>query len=152
MTTTSPSPIDTVTTPATRTPLLAALGIGTALVLTAVATFWDATGNDSADNDQASTYPIVIVIVAVTSALAYGLVVRSAARGVPGRRSLLTALVAFVSLAAFWSGIPVVLASASLACALVDKDQRGALSRQALTGAAVSAVTVVLAVAACVLG
>lgn len=152
MTTIDSSRTDAEASTPSRTPLFAALGIGAALVLTAVATFWDVTGNDSAGNDQADTYPFVVGIVAVTAAIAYGLVVRTAAKGAPGRRSLITAVVAFLSLAAFWSGVPVVLASASVACALVDKDRRGALGGQAKVATALAALTVVLAAVLSIVG
>ena len=149
MTTTRNSSIETV---ASRTPLLAALGVGAALVLTAVGTFWDVTGNDSPNNDQSDTYPFVVVVIAVTAALAYGLVVRTAAGGVSGRRSLITGVVAFLSLGVFWSGVPAVLASASVACALVDRDRHGALGSQARAGVAAAGLTVLLATVLSIFG
>lgn len=84
--------------------------------------------------------------------IAFGLVVRTAPRGNAARRSLITAIVAVLSLAVFWAGIPAVLAAAALACALVDKDRRGSFSGMSVAALVLSALVIVTATVAAIFG
>ena len=135
---------DLTTTPS-RTPLLAALGIAAAGVLTAVGTFWDVNNNDSGNSD-ASGWFISLGIIAVAAAIVYGLVVRTAESGNPGRRSVILGVVALLSNAVFWAGLPMVLASAAAACAFIDKDKRGSFGPASKAGLVLAMVTAVPAV------
>jgi predicted membrane protein len=134
-----------LTTAPSRTPLLAALGIAASGVLTAVGTFWDVNNND-AEPGKASEWFITLGIVAVAAAVAYGLVVRTAATGNAGRRALVLSIVGFLSNVVFWAGLPMVIASAAAACAFLEKDTKGTLgtaSKVALVIALLTAVPVV---------
>src|SRR3954463_8689203 len=101
-------------------PLFAVLGTGIALVLTAVGTFWDVTGNEpgAEDHSLVGEYLTVIAIIAVTTAVLYAFVVRSAPTGNAGRRSLVLAVLGVLSIVVFWAGLPTVFALAAGACAL----------------------------------
>lgn len=137
-----------------RNPLLIAIGLGSSALLTAVGTFADLTDNESgsAGTDEIGSWLTCLAIAAVAAAIAFGLVVRTAARGNAGRRSLLTAVVAFLSLAVFWAGLPAVLAAAAVACALVDRDRHEAFGAMAKVGLAVSAIVTALAVMLAIAG
>ncbi len=140
-----------LTTAPSRTPLLAALGIAAASVLTALGTFWDVNNNDSGDV-QASDWLICLGIISVTAAIAYGLVVRGADVGNPGRRALILSVVGFLSNAVFWAGLPMVIASAAVACAFVEKDAKGSMSTPSKVSLVVVALTTVAAVQLAVFG
>jgi hypothetical protein len=133
------------TTAPSRTPLLAAFGIAASAVLTAIGTFWDVNGNDRGDHNASDWY-VCLGIIAVAAALVYGLVVRTAATGNPGRRALILGIVAVPSVVVFWSGIPMVLVSAAVACALLEKDKVGSYG----TGSKVAFVLSALATAGAV--
>jgi len=134
-----------MTTAPSRTPLLAAIGIAAAAVLTAVGTFWDVNNNDESPG-QASDWLICLGIIALAAAVVYGLVVRTAESGNPGRRAVVLSVVGFLSNAVFWAGLPMVLASAAAACAFIDKDKRGSFSTPAKVALAVAALTAVPAI------
>jgi uncharacterized membrane-anchored protein len=102
-----------------RTPLLAALGLGTALVLNAVGTFWSA---GDAEHGLGS-FLVVAAVSAVATALVFGLVVRTAARGDAGRRAVVLGALGALSFVVFWAGITAPLAFGALACALVARDR-----------------------------
>jgi predicted membrane protein len=140
-----------LTTAPSRTPLLAALGIAAASVLTAVGTFWDVNNND-AENSQASDWFICLGIIAVAAAVVYGLVVRGADAGNPGRRSVILGVVAFLSNAVFWAGLPMVLASAAVACAFIDRDKRGSFGGTSKAGLVLALLTAIPAVNLAIFG
>jgi predicted membrane protein len=142
---------DLTTTAPSRTPLLAALGIAAASALTAVGTFWDVNNND-AESGQASEWLVCLGIIAVTAAIAYGLVVRGADAGDPGRRSVILGVVAFLSNVVFWAGLPMVLASAAVACAFVEKDARGSFRKASKAGLALAVLTAIPAVTLALFG
>lgn len=138
-----------------RTPLLLALGVASGALLTAVGTFLDLTGNEPTktnDAGEVGAWAFCVALSALAAAVAFGVVVRGAARGNAGRRSLVTSLVGVVTLAAFWTGIPTVLVAASVGCALVDRDGRGSFSAMSKAGLVVSAVVTALAVLAAIAG
>jgi hypothetical protein len=141
-----------VTTTASRTPLLALLGFASSAVLMAVGTFWDITNNDKVDDHDASEYLIVLGIAAVALAIVYGLVVRTAAKGNPGRRAAIMGVVGFLSNAAFWAGFPMVIASGVLACALVEKDRKGSFGVGSKVGLVLAALTSIAAVSLAITG
>jgi hypothetical protein len=128
-----------------RTPLLAAFGIAAASVLTAVGTFWAVNDKPEAKHEF-NDWLICLPIIAVAAAVVYGLVVRSAATGNPGRRALILSVVGFLSLAVFWAGIPMVVVSGAVACALVESDKLGSYGAGSKVAFALSAVTTGLAV------
>jgi hypothetical protein len=143
----------TVTTAGpSRTPLLAALGIATSAVLTAVGTFWDATGNDTRHGHATREYLVTLGIIVAFAALAYGLGVRTARRGNPGRRAVVFGVLAVVSFVAYWAGLPAVLASAAVACALAQKDEQGSFSTGSKAALALAAVGTAAAAVLAVVG
>jgi Na+/serine symporter len=134
-----------------RTPLLAAAGLGSSALLTAVGSFWSRSIKDGVQH-SVGEWLFCVGIAAVTTVIAFGLVVRTAPRGNAARRSLITATVAVLSLAVFWAGIPAVLVAAALACALVDKDRRGSFSRMSAVALVLSGLVLAAATAAAIFG
>ena len=96
--------------------LLAALGVGIAVVLTALGTFWDFNGNDT-NHDGLGAYLVVVGIIVVAAAIVFGLVVRPEAASA-GTRALVLGVLAVLTLVVSWSGLPTVLAAGAAACAL----------------------------------
>jgi hypothetical protein len=137
---TTTTTIDDRTNTTSRTPLLIALGVGGSAVLTAIGTFY------AGDDHSASDWFFTVGVVVVAAALVFGLVVRTAARGNPGRRSAVVGVVAVLSLAVFWAGLPVVLAAAAVACALTDKDAQGFFGTPSKVGLGLAALATVGAV------
>ena len=132
----------------TSWPLFAALGAGTALVLTAVGSFWDVTGNDTTDGSSAAEFLPVVAVVLVATALVFGLVVRTAPPSSAGTRAMILAVIGFLSLVVFWSGLPAVLAFGAVSLAL--KADRMPVPAKVALG--ISAVTLALAVWAAIAG
>lgn len=143
------STVSTPTTeraPASRTPLLAALGIGASAVLTSVGTFIGVNDTGDATRDDVSTWLFCVGIAVAAALIAFGLVVRTAARGNAGRRALLVGIASVLSVAVFWAGIPTVLAAAALACALVERDVRGSFGSLSKAGIALAGLATAAAV------
>lgn len=125
MTATALTPTTTSTSP-NRNGLLAVFGAVDAAVLTAVGTFTDITGNEPGADHQASDWFVCLGIIAVATAVVFGLVVRTAAAGNPGRRGVILGVLSVLTVAVAWSGLPMVLAAGALACAFLRKDRNGA--------------------------
>lgn len=134
-----------MTTTPSRTPLIATFGVVAAALLTGIGTFWDITGNDPGDShdDKGVEYLIALGLIAVCAAIVFGLVVRTAANGNPGRRAVVLGVLAVLTVAVAWAGFPMVIAAGAVACALTRRDQEGSLGtagRVALGLCALSAV------------
>jgi len=135
-----------------RAPFLALGAVVVSGVLTALAVFWDLTGNDPEPEEQPlGEFLVVLGVIIVVTAAVFLFVVRGAARGNPGRRSLILGILGVLSLAVFWAGVPVVLAAAAVAVALVERDALGRFGTMAKTGlglaAAATLASIILAVA-----
>jgi hypothetical protein len=149
MTTTHTTPGPTTDTPS-RTPLLAALAFGIAVVLNAVGTFADLGGSSEGDQGWRE-FLIVVGISAVATAVVFGLVVRTAAGGDAERRSLVLGVLAALSFVVFWAGITAPLALGAVGCALVAGD-RGRLGGAAKAGVALGALALVAVAVLAVIG
>ena len=126
--------------------LFAALGIGIALVLTAIGTFWDVTGNDTND-EGLGAWLVVVGIVVVAAAIVFGLVVRPEAAGA-GTRAVVLGVLAVLTVVVASLGLPAVLAAGAAACALGSGARRadGAISGAGKAALALSAVALAGAV------
>ena len=134
-------------------PLFAALGIGVAIVLTAVGTFWDLTGNENgAPSDTLAEYLPVVGMILVAAALVFGLGVRTEPDKAPGTRAVVLAVLGVLSLVVFWAGAPAVLASGAACCAFAAASSDGRLTTGAMVSLGLAAVTVALAVAVAIVG
>ena len=146
----------TPTTPAMsgagRIPMLAVLGFAVSAVLTALGTFWDFNDNDKSEDHSFGDYAIVLGIAAVAAVIVFGLVVRTAADGVPGRRSAILGVVAVVSIVVFWAGLPAVLAAGAIATALLDRDKTGRFGNASKAGLALAGLALVAAVVLAFIG
>lgn len=144
MTTYTPS---SETSPAPSWPALAVAGAALATILTAVGTFWDVTGNDTADTQGIAEFLPVVGIILVATAIVFGLVVRTASPATGTKRGLVLSVLAVLTLPVFWAGLPPVLAAGAVACAVIASP-RGTAARVALVLAAlVTVLSVVAAVA-----
>jgi hypothetical protein len=129
-------------------PVFAALGAGVSMVLTAVGAFTDLTNNESGPHDSVVDYLLVVGITLAAAAVVFGTVVRTAMPDNAAARSLALSIAGFLSLVAFWSGLPAVLAAGAVSCALTAHP-RGALAKVSV---GISAITLALAVAAAIAG
>ena len=111
-----------------RNALLALFGVIDAAVLTAIGTFWDVTGNDAAGASRdVGEYAVTLGMIALWTAIVFGLVVRTAAARNPGHRAVVLGLLAIPAVGIAWSGLPMVLAAGSLACVLQRRDGQGSI-------------------------
>jgi hypothetical protein len=124
-----------------RTPVLAALGVGLSAVLTAIGTF-SGGGKDQGWRE----YLVTLAITVVAAAIVFGLVVRTAPTGNASRRALVLGILAALSFVVFWAGLPSVLAAGAVACALVDRDRSGHLDGSDKAAIGLSALAVAAAV------
>lgn len=133
----------TNTTPAW--PALAAAGFGASVVLTVMGTFFDLAHNDSGETDSVVEYVPTVGLIAVGTALVFGLVVRKASLANAATRALALSIASVLSLAVFWAGLPAVLAAGAVACAMVDR-RSGRFSRRSYLALTISAATIGLAI------
>ena len=127
--------------PLARTVGLAALGACGAAGVTAIGTFMV-----GGENASTRGYVGVLGFIAVATALVQAVVVRTAPHGDATRRGFVLAVLAFLSGFVFWTGLPLVLAAAALACLLVAREQAGSFSPLAAAGLAVTVLSAVRAV------
>lgn len=126
-------------------------------VLAMALVVYGAYGDSHADSSQKSAVPFLLLVVAVAAVVVYGLLaplaLRAVARRSPsaGRWSVGLGVVAVLSLAAFWSGFPLVIGGAA---ALVGHEGRSASpeSRAVRAGWWLGLLAGALAVAVTVLG
>ena len=136
---------------ATNWPMYAALGAGVALVLAAIGTFWDISGNDTKPG-TAVEYLGTAAFILVATALVFGLVVRGATPASAGTRALVLAIVGLVTIVAFWSGLPPVLAFGAISCGLAARPTGSDISGTGKAALGIAGVTLVLAVVAAIFG
>lgn len=129
MTTTSAPP-----TTGTRTwPAWAAGSAGISAVLTAIGTFWSPLADYEATQTMGDLYSylVVIPVIAVGVAIAFGFVVRTASPERADRRGLILALVSMPLVLVFWTGLPVVFAAAA-ACLALSNGRPSAVAKVTL--------------------
>ena len=68
-------------------PTFAVAGAGVSTVLCAVGTFWDLTNNESGEPDGLAAFLPIVAVIAIATALVFGLVVRTARPENSGRRA-----------------------------------------------------------------
>jgi len=117
-------------------PMYAALGAGLALVLTAIGTFGDLVGESSSEHGWGE-YAVVAGIIAVATALVFGLVVRTATPANAGTRAIVLGVLSVLTVLVFWTGLPAVLAFGAIACAVLS---RSGLAKAAMVLAGIAIV------------
>jgi hypothetical protein len=127
-------------------PMFAVAGAGISTVLCAVGTFWDLSDNEPGTNNGLAEFLPVVAVIAIATALVFGLVVRTARPENAARRGLVLAIVGLLSIPVFWTGLPVVFAAAAVACATLRRSGLG------IAALLISALTVGLAVFAAIAG
>ncbi|HVX29350.1 MAG TPA: hypothetical protein VHA53_02635 [Nitrolancea sp.] len=115
----------------TRERLIGLMTGAAALLLTLYAVYGDA---KAPQNQKDSVWQVAIFSLIVT-AVAFGVLLPWAMKRVPGKAGLIVSILGVVSLAAFWSGLPVVLGSAGATLGMVGRE--GAVERRGRATAAV---------------
>lgn len=137
-------------TTGTRTwPAWTAASAGISAVLTAIGTFWSPLANYEATQSMGDFYAYLVVlpIIAVGIAIAFGLVVRTSSPERADRRGLILALVSMPLVLVFWTGLPVVFAAAG-ACLALSNGRPSTIGKVTLAiGVLVTAAAVWLALA-----
>lgn len=109
-------------------------------------------GDSAAPQDQKDSLKFVIPFILVVAALVYGLLVPWARGRSSGTAGLVVSIVSFLSIAAFWSGLPIVLGSAGAVLGMDAQEQVGGQSGKAKAAVIVGVVAAVLAIAITVIG
>ncbi len=136
-----------------RAPFFAVSGVILATALSALAIFWDVTSNDPEPEEHpVGQFLVAVAVIVVATAILYAVVVRTADRGNPGRRSLILGIVAVATVVVFWLGVPVVVASAAAATAFVERDLLGRLSRTGTAGLVLATIATVVTVGLAIAG
>ena len=135
MTTHSHTPRTAQTTLDSQPPtaVLAAIGGSVAAILTAIGTFTDVLGPEEQRSDGMAefySWLTIVGVIAVATALLFGLVVRGATASNASSRGLVLAVLAVPTVLVAWSGLPPVLSAAALACSFVARDGRGRFTGQ----------------------
>jgi hypothetical protein len=100
-------------------------------ILTMALVYYGAYGDAKASSSQKSGVPFLVIIVAVLAAIIYGLLTpialrRAEAPAASGSRwAVGMAVVSFLSLAVFWTGLPVVLGPAAAMVGRTGRDATG---------------------------
>lgn len=138
------------TTTGTSTwPAWAAGSAGVSAVLTAIGTFWSPLANYEATQTREDflSWLVVLGVIGVAAAIAFGLVVRTASTERADRRGLILAVLSVLSIVVFWAGLPVVFAAAG-ACLALSQGRPSTMGRVTLAiGVLVSGFAVFLALA-----
>lgn len=137
-------------TPLSRLGVSAATGLSAGVVYAAFISFTDD------DPHHWRQFLVIAGFVVVTSAIAFAVARRAAAPGEDRRRrttSVVLAVLAFLSLGAFWACVWAPLAAAAVGLAVQPTGPAGrGLGRGPATALALSAITTALAVVAAVIG
>lgn len=123
-----------------------------AAVVAALLAVYAVYGDSQAPQHQKDTLPSVVVSVLVVAALVYGLLVPWAAKRSPGKAGLIVSIIGFLSMAAFWSGLPIVLGSAGAVLGLDAQERVGGKSGKATAAMIVGAVAAALCIGVTVVG
>lgn len=122
--------------PNQRATLLAALGVAVAAALTAWGTFGD-------EDNSAWEYLLVLAIILVAAAIVFGVVVR---RWASGRTAVILGVLAVLTLAVFWTGLPPVFAAGAIALGLDQRESGDARMGNIAAGLGVLAVVLDLVI------
>ncbi len=134
----------------------AAIGVVSTLAAVALAVY-AVLGGPNVQQHQVDTLPYVIGFVVAIAAIVFGLVVPWAKRRGQGNRpataGLVSSVFGFLTVVAFWSGLPLILGGAGIALGLEGQDRSAAAGRPGLarTAMVVGALAVVLSVGITVL-
>lgn len=103
-------------------PAFAAASAGVSAVLTAIGTFWSPLANYEATQSREDLFSwlVIVGVIAVATAITFGLVVRTTRPERAERRSLVLAVLSAASIVVFWAGLPVVFAGGAACLALAN--------------------------------
>ena len=104
-------------------------------------------GDSSSDQSQKDSLWQIVVLVLIVSALVFGLLLPWAAKRWPARAGLVVSILGFLSVAAFWSGLPIVLGGAGATLGLVGRERVAGTRGLASVAIAVGVVAAVLGIA-----
>ena len=137
-------------------PRLVSAGLGLLMLGAASALAWYAAyGDQHPKQDQKDAVPSIIVMAAIAAVVVFGVLVPMALRSVRERRdrattwALALGVAAFLTIVAFWSGIPLIVGAAGAWVAWEGRDlavRRSAPTKAYTTGLTLSGIAVVLPV------
>ena len=127
------------------------VGLSSAVAAAALA-IYAVYGDSTAPQDQKDSLKFVVPFVVVVAALVYGLLVPWARMRSPGTAGLVVSIASFLSIAAFWSGLPIVLGGAGAVLGMDSQEQVGGASGKARAAVIVGIVAAVLCIAITVIG
>ncbi len=100
-------------------------------------------GDSSAPQNQKDSLWQVVVLVLVVTAVVYALVLPWAMKRSPQKAGLIVSILGFLSIAAFWSGLPIVLGGAGATLGVAGREQMVEKRGLATAAVAIGGVTVV---------
>jgi hypothetical protein len=93
-------------------------------------------GDGQAPQNQKDTLWQVIVLLLVVTAVVFGAVLPWAMKRSPEKAGLIVSILGFLSIAAFWSGLPIVLGGAGATLGMAGREQ--SVARRGLATAALA--------------
>lgn len=101
-------------------------------------------GDATAPQSQKNSLWQIVLLVLVVTAVVYGLILPWAVKRSPQKAGLIVSILGFLSIAAFWSGLPVVLGGAGATLGVAGREQAAEKRGLATAALAIGAVTVVV--------
>jgi len=101
-------------------------------------------GDATAPQSQKNSLWEIVLLVLVVTAVVYGLILPWAVKRSPQKAGLIVSILGFLSIAAFWSGLPVVLGGAGATLGVAGREQAAEKRGLATAALAIGAVTVVV--------
>ncbi len=129
-------------------PAFATASIGISSVLTAIGTFWSPLADYETRPfmEDLGSWLFCVGVALAGAAIVFGLVVRKATAANASKRAILLAALGVLSIAVFWTGLPMIFVGGAACCAAADRGS--AMSKVALVlGALTTAAVVWLALA-----
>lgn len=121
-------------------------------VVAALLAIYAVYGDSTAPQNQKDSLKIVVPFVLVMAALVFGLLVPWAEKRSPAKAGLIVSILGFLSIAAFWSGLPVVLGGAGATLGLSSRESAASRGGKATAAIAVGSVAAILSIVIVVVG
>jgi ABC-type Fe3+ transport system permease subunit len=111
------------------------IGVLAGVVAVALAIFGVYGDSQAPQNQKDSLWQVILLILVVT-ALVFGVLLPWAMKRSPEKAGLIVSILGFLSIAAFWSGLPIVLGGAGATLGVVGRER--VAEKQGLATAAVA--------------
>jgi hypothetical protein len=103
-------------------------------------------GDSHADQTQKDSLWQIAALILVVTALVFGLLLPWAAKRWPENAGLIVSILGFLTVAAFWSGLPIVLGGAGATLGMVGRERVAGKTGLATAAVAVGVIAVVLGI------